>query len=73
MHECVIIDFNMYIIIMYDEYFTFSQNGVFIEPKNTQFLDNGAVTQLDGDHTPDYTDISGANYFERNTQLLHMV
>ena len=49
------------------------QEGVFIEPENVQ-LQNGAsrpdsdqyIPQLNSSH-------SGANYFDRHTQTLHLV
>ena len=35
--------------------------------------DGQAVQQLDGDFIPGRESFSGANYFERNTQRLHLV
>ena len=50
------------------------QDGVFIEAENTRYLDSGAVQDLEGDHIPDLeASISGANYFDRDTQTLHLV
>ena len=49
------------------------QNGIFIEPENVRYLDEGGVEQLDGDHIPEKTSISGANYFERGTQVMYLV
>ena len=49
------------------------QNGIFIEPENVQYFQEGGVQQLDGDYIPGLDKFSGANYFERESQFLHLV
>ena len=53
--------------------FKFLQNGVFIEPVNVRYLDEGGVQQLDGDYVPNRSLLSGSNYFERESQIMHFV
>ena len=50
-----------------------SQNGIFIEPENVEYLPEGGVQQLDGDHIPQKDMFGGANYFDRETQFMHLV
>lgn len=38
-----------------------------------RYLTEGGIEQLDGDHIPDRSYISGANYFERESQIMHFV
>ena len=49
------------------------KNGIFIEPENVRYLSDGGVEQLDGDYVPEKSSISGANYFERGSQVMHFV
>ncbi len=49
------------------------QNNIFIEPENVQYLDEGGVLQTDGSYKPSNDRFGGANYFERESQILHMV
>ena len=54
---------------------SYTQNGVFLEAENTRYLDNGAVRDEEGDdYIPDLdTSHSGANFFDRDSQILHLV
>ena len=38
-----------------------------------RYLDEGGVQQLDGDYIPSRTSLSGSNYFERESQIMHFV
>ena len=38
-----------------------------------QYLDEGGVQQLDGDYIPSRSSLSGSNYFERESQIMHFV
>ena len=50
------------------------QNGVFIEASNTVFLANDAIREESGDqYIPPLTSHSGDNYFNRDTQIMHLV
>ena len=50
------------------------QDGIFIEPKDVRYLPNGQTVKRPGDnHYPQFDDHSGANYLERDMQLLHLV
>ena len=49
------------------------KNGIFIEPENVRYLAEGGVEQLDGDYIPEKSSVSGANYFERGSQVMHFV
>ena len=49
------------------------QNGIFIEPENVEFLEGGGVQQLDGDFIPSREQFGGSNYFDRESQILHLV
>ncbi len=49
------------------------QNNIFIEPENVQYLEGGGVQQTDGSYKPSKDRFGGANYFERESQILYMV
>lgn len=49
------------------------QNNVFIEPENVRYLEGGGIQQTDGSFKPSQDRFGGANYFERETQLMHLV
>jgi hypothetical protein len=52
------------------------QNGVFIEPQNVRYLDGGTVLQTDSsceDCIPTRSSIGGANYFNRESRIMHLV
>lgn len=38
-----------------------------------RYLDEGGVQQLDGDYVPNRNSLSGSNYFERESQIMHFV
>ena len=38
-----------------------------------RYLDEGGVQQLDGDYIPNWNSLSGSNYFERESQIMHFV
>lgn len=38
-----------------------------------RYLDEGGVQQLDGDYIPNRNSLSGSNYFERESQIMHFV
>ena len=40
---------------------------------NVRYLDEGGVQQLDGDYIPNRNSLSGSNYFERESQIMHFV
>ena len=46
---------------------------MFIEPVNVRYLDEGGVQQIDGDYIPSRNSLSGSNYFERESQIMHFV
>ncbi len=45
---------------------------MFIEPENVQYHD-GAILQTDGDYIPTRERFGGANYFDRETHIMHLV
>ena len=57
------------------------QNGVYIESENVDYLEGGAVLQTsdqcldspDGTCVPARDSFGGANYFDRETQIMHVV
>lgn len=51
------------------------QNGVFIEAENTEFLNGKAVREKEGEeYIPAFhTSYSGANYFNRDAKIMHLV
>jgi hypothetical protein len=38
-----------------------------------RYLEEGGVQQLDGDYIPNRNSLSGSNYFERESQIMHFV
>jgi len=50
-----------------------SQNNIFFEPENVQYLDGGGVQQTDGQYRPTRDRFGGANYFDRESQILYIV
>ena len=54
------------------------QNGIFIEPENVNYLDGGGILQTDdscrhGSCIPTRSRIGGANYFDRESRVMHVV
>ena len=61
-------------VVIFTFFSFFSQNGIFIEASNVQYESNDIVKQLDDSaHIPSLDDHSGTNYFDRSTQMLHLV
>ena len=56
------------------KYLFIPQDGIYIEPKDVRYLPDGQAVRRPGDdYYPLFDDHSGANYLERETQLLHLV
>ena len=50
------------------------QSGVYIESSNTVYLPSDAIHEQSGEEfIPALTSHSGANYFNRDTQFMHLV
>ena len=63
-----------YNIYLWSDFPVVTQNGIYIEPKDVRYLPDGQAVRRPGDdYYPLFDDHSGANYFERDTQLLHLV
>ncbi len=62
-----------YYVGLYNSNHPVFQNNIFIEPENVQYLEEGGVLQTDGSYKPSNDRFGGANYFERESQILHMV
>ena len=56
-------------------HFTCLQDGVFIEATNTVYLESSAIREDGGEeYIPALdTSYSGANFFDRDTQIMHLV
>ena len=50
-----------------------AQNNIFIEPENVRYFEGGGIQQTDGSYKPSRERFGGANYFERQSQILHLV
>ena len=60
---------------MFDNLLFWCQDGVYLEPSNSELQKGGGVKKQSGDqYIPELSSShSGANYFSRRSQILHLV